>query len=79
MNKFFSFLILTILLVSCSPYQKALKTEDLAYKYEIATKKYDEGKYTKAIRLFEQIAGPNRGKPNAEKLFYMFNRLCIKL
>jgi outer membrane protein assembly factor BamD len=78
MNKFLYISLFSVLLFSCSPYQKALKSEDLAYKYEIATKKYDEGKYKKAIRLFEQIAGPNRGKPNAEKLFYMFAQSYYK-
>ncbi|UOK42083.1 MULTISPECIES: outer membrane protein assembly factor BamD [Flavobacterium] len=78
MNKFLYFLLFSVLFVSCSPYQKALKSEDLAYKYEIATQKYEKGKYEKAIRLFEQIAGPNRGKPQAEKLFYMFAQSYYK-
>ncbi|MEW5675774.1 outer membrane protein assembly factor BamD [Flavobacterium enshiense] len=78
MSKFLYIFLFSVLLVSCSPYQKALKSEDLAFKYEIAAKKYDEGKYTKAIRLFEQIAAPNRGKPQAEKLFYMFSQSYYK-
>jgi outer membrane protein assembly factor BamD len=78
MNKFLYILLFSVLFVACSPYQKALKSEDLAYKYEIATQKYEKGKYEKAIRLFEQIAGPNRGKPQAEKLFYMFAQSYYK-
>lgn len=78
MNKFLYILLFSVLFVSCSPYQKALKSEDLAFKYDIATQKYEKGKYTKAIRLFEQIAGPNRGKPQAEKLFYMFAQSYYK-
>lgn len=78
MNKFLYILLFSILFASCSPYQKALKSEDLAFKYEVATKKYEKEKYSKAIRLFEQIAGPNRGKPQAEKLFYMFSQSYYK-
>jgi len=78
MNRAFYIFLISVLIVSCSPYQKALKSEDLAFKYEEAKKKYDEGKYSKAIRLFEQLAGPNRGKPQAEKLFYMFAQSYYK-
>lgn len=78
MNKFLYIFLFSILLVSCSPYQKALKSEDLSFKYEVATQKYEAGKYEKAIRLFEQLSGPNRGKANAEKLFYMFAQSYYK-
>ena len=78
MNKILYILLFSVLFFSCSPYQKALKSEDLAFKYEIATQKYEKEKYSKAIRLFEQIAGPNRGKPQAEKLFYMFAQSYYK-
>jgi len=78
MNKFLYILLFSVLFVSCSPYQKALKSEDLAFKYEVATQKYEKGKYTKAIRLFEPLAAPNRGKLQAEKLFYMFAQSYYK-
>lgn len=78
MNKFLYILLFFTFFVSCSPYQRALKSEDLSFKYEVATQKYDKEKYTKAIRLFEQLAGPNRGKPQAEKLFYMFAQSYYK-
>ena len=78
MNKYFSILLLLIVFSSCSEYQKALKKDDNALKYEVATKQYDNAKYTKAIRLFEQIATTYRGKPQAEKLFYMFSQSYFK-
>ena len=71
-------MLLVALFCSCSEYQKALKTEDVAVKYDMATKLYDAGKYSKAIRLFEQIAPSYRGKPQAEKLFYMFAQSYYK-
>jgi len=72
-KKIVSLLLLLVVFASCSEYQKALKSEDVAVKFETATKLYDAGKYADAIRLIEQIAPAYRGKPQAEKLFYMFS------
>lgn len=71
-------LIVVTLFYSCNEYQKALKNEDVAVKFNISTQLYDAGKYSKAIRLFEQIATSYRGKPQAEKLFYMFAQSYYK-
>lgn len=60
------------LFTSCNEYQKALKNEDIAVKYQISEKLYEEGKYAKANRLFTQIVPSYRGKPQAEKLMYMY-------
>ncbi|SDX20728.1 outer membrane protein assembly factor BamD [Flavobacterium degerlachei] len=78
MKKIVSLLFFVILFSSCSEYQKALKNDDVAVKFEMGTKLYDAGNYTKAIRLFEQIAPAYRGKPQAEKLFYMFAQSYYK-
>jgi outer membrane protein assembly factor BamD len=78
MKKIVSILILVVLFSSCSEYQKALKSDDIAVKYDEATKMYDKGKYDKAIRLFEQISPSYKGKPQAEKLFYMFSQAYYK-
>lgn len=77
-KKIVSLFLFVILLVSCSEYQKALKSEDPGVKFEMATKLYDAGKYKDAIRLMEQIAPAYRGKPQAEKLFYMFAQSYYK-
>lgn len=78
MKKIISVLFVVVFFCSCSEYQTALKTEDVAKKFEVATKLYDAGKYTKAIRLFEQLAPAYRGKPQGEKLFYMYAQACYK-
>lgn len=77
-KKIISLFLLVILLGACSDYQKALKSEDPGVKFEMATKLYDAGKYKDAIRLMEQIAPAYRGKPQAEKLFYMFAQSYYK-
>ena len=69
---------MVVLFSSCSEYQKALKSEDISVKYDASVKMYEKGKYDKAIRLFEQIAPSYKGKPQAEKLFYMFSQSYYK-
>ncbi|MBD3582949.1 outer membrane protein assembly factor BamD [Flavobacterium selenitireducens] len=78
MKRFFILMLSASLLVSCSEYQKALKSEDSGLKYAQAEKKYNDGKYNKAIRLFEQMAPNYKGKPQAEKMFYMFAQSYYK-
>lgn len=71
-------LILLLLFSSCSEYQDALKSEDIAVKYKEAEKQFESGKYNKAIRLFEQLAPSYKGKPSAEKMFYMYSQSLFK-
>lgn len=78
MNKLYFVFLLVVVFSSCSPYQKALKSEDIAIKYAAAEEKYNKEKYQKAIRLFEQIAPSYRGKPQAEKMFYMYAQSLYK-
>jgi outer membrane protein assembly factor BamD len=78
MKKILAVLFIVFVLSSCSEYQKALKSDDLAIKFEAAEKMYDKQKYEKAIRLFEQIAPSYRGKPQAEKLFYIYSQALYK-
>ncbi len=78
MRKFAVLIFALGILSSCSEYQTALKSEDAALKYAAAEKKYDKGKYNKAIRLFEQLAPNYKGKPQAEKMFYMFAQSYYK-
>lgn len=78
MKKIISLLLLIVLFSSCNEYQKVLKSEDVSVKFAMADTLYASAKYSKAIRLFEQIAPEYRGKPQAEKLFYMFSQSYYK-
>lgn len=73
MKKYIHIIAFIFLLTSCSQYQKALNSDDVAAKMKQGTIKYNDKKYPKAIRLFEQIAPTYKGKPQAENLFYMFS------
>lgn len=73
MKNIYFILLITLVLSSCSEYQKALKSEDIATKFKLGTELYDAGKFSKANKLFAQIAPQYRGKPQAEKLMYMYS------
>lgn len=78
MKKIVALFALILIASSCSEYQKALKSEDVAVKFTVATKMYEAKKYNKAIRLFDQIASAYKGKPQAEKMFYMYAQALYK-
>lgn len=78
MTRFLSILLIAVVFSSCSQFQKALKSDDVALKYKTAEELYEKGKYTKALRLFDQLGPSMRGKPSAEKLFYMYAQSYYK-
>lgn len=78
MKRFIVLFTVLILFSSCNEYQKAMKSEDVAFKFDIATKLYDKGDLGRAILLIEQIAPAFKGKPQAEKLFYMYSQSLYK-
>jgi outer membrane protein assembly factor BamD len=78
MKKFLALVTLVVFFSSCNQYQRALKSDDVAVKIAAAEKLYDAGKYGKAIRLFEQIAPVYKGKPQAEKMFFMYSQSLYK-
>ncbi|WP_353778545.1 outer membrane protein assembly factor BamD [Winogradskyella sp. 3972H.M.0a.05] len=79
MRKYFAIFGLLLMFSSCSEFQKALKSEDTKTKFELGTKLYEEGKWNKANRLFAQIVPNYRGKPQAEKLMFMYSNSFYEL
>lgn len=68
-----------LLFASCSEYQKLLKSEDTGEKYTAAERLYDEAKaenskkkYRQALRLFDQLVPQFRGKPQGQKLTFLY-------
>ncbi len=68
-----------VLLSACSEYQKVLKGDDTARKYAVADSLYQLGKYKKSLKLMEQIVPAYRGKPQAERLMYMYANTFYEL
>ncbi len=71
-------LLVLLVLASCSPFQKAMKSEDNALKYQVADTLFQKGKYDKAIRLFEQLVPSYKGKPQAERMFFQYAESLFK-
>ena len=72
MLKVYFYLLLGIIVCSCSDYQKLLNSDDTSAKYKEAEVYYKNGEYRKANRLFEQIIPKYRGKPQAQRIIFFF-------
>jgi outer membrane protein assembly factor BamD len=68
-------LILSTAIMSCSQYQKLLKSSDNDVKYTKALEYYEKGDYLKAQQLFEQIQAFFKGTDKAEKIAF-YNANC---
>ena len=88
MKKKILLLSLFVVAAACSPFQDVLKSDDIALKYSTAEKLYEEAKagegkthrkFKQALRLFEQIVPEYRGKPQAQKLMYMYSDTYFEL
>jgi outer membrane protein assembly factor BamD len=86
MKKGILILGLLMVTVSCSEYQKLLKSEETAPKYEAAERLYKEGekedskkKLRKALTLLEKIEPEFRGKPQGERLVFMLGDTYYQL
>jgi len=64
--------VLALLAVSCSKYEKLLKSPDLSLKYQKAIEYYNKEDYTKAITLFEQIKPYYKGSLKADTVDYYY-------
>lgn len=61
-----------IFFVGCSDLQKALKSEDVKLKNDLALELYEQGKYRKAAQLLAQLKEVYRGKPQAERIVFFY-------
>ncbi|GAA4018543.1 outer membrane protein assembly factor BamD [Hymenobacter fastidiosus] len=69
---FFLLFLSTLLLSSCSGYQKLLKNGDANKKYEAAVQYYEKGDFFKAGTLLEDLVPLLKGRPEAEKAQFYF-------
>jgi outer membrane protein assembly factor BamD len=79
MKKIVFILAIVSVLMSCSEFQKVMKSEEIAPKYALGEKLYNDGKFFKANKLFVQIVPQYRGKPQAEKLMYMYGKTFYEM
>ncbi len=62
---------LLMLFVSCSEFNKALKSDDVDYKQEVAEKYYAEESWDRAIPLLEELIVLRRGTAASERVNYL--------
>ena len=75
-SKFQSFLLAILvgaLVVSCSEYQKVLKSDDANYKFDMAVKYYEKDDFLRAYPIFEEIIPLLRGTDKAEVAMYYYS------
>jgi outer membrane protein assembly factor BamD len=77
--RFLIVILLGVNLVSCSDYQKLLKSSDYGLKWKKANEFYENKKYLKAIELLEELQPIHKGTDRAEQTLFMlanayFNR-----
>jgi len=58
--------------VSCSEYNKLVKSTDLDKKYEMAIKYYEKKDFVKALPLFEELVTVYRATTKAENIQYYY-------
>jgi outer membrane protein assembly factor BamD len=67
------FLFFTLaVLISCSKYQKLLKSTDADAKYNAAVKYYEKKDYYRALPLFEELIVLYRGQKRGESIYYYY-------
>ena len=70
MVRYITIIVFVALFTSCSDYQRVVKSEDVSLKTKTAEVLYKEGKYKKALKLYEQIIPSVKGKPQAERIMF---------
>ena len=64
-------LVTVVLLSGCSEYQKVLNKGKVEDQYKMAVKLFEDGKYNKAITLFEKVTPTYQRKPQMERIQFM--------
>jgi len=66
-----SFILVLVLIASCSKYEKLLKSDDFQLKYDVAMEYYEDGDYVRSATLIEQILPVYRGTQRAAELSFI--------
>jgi len=69
-NMRYTFIFLVVLFTSCSEYSKVLKSSDVEYKYSKAVEYYEEGQFSKALSLFDELGTLFRGSDRSQEIHY---------
>lgn len=71
MYKVFLWIPVLLALCSCGEYNKVLKSNDVAYKYDYAKRAFDDRRFNQAATVLETIYTPLRGTANGEEALFL--------
>lgn len=61
-----------LLISACDTPERVLKSNDLDYKIQTATRWYNKKQYVKCIPVFEELMGLLKGTKSTENIYYMY-------
>lgn len=70
-------LVMALLSVACSDFNKIVKSSDYEFKYKKAVEFYEAGDYVKAGTLFQELVNVYRGTSQADKIYYFYAKSMI--
>ena len=70
-SKVISIFIIALLFSACGEYNKILKSPDLDVKFAYAKKYFDDGKYSRAATLLEDVVQVSRSSSRGEEAMYL--------
>lgn len=70
-KRYIWFLAFGLMVASCSDFAKIQKSENYEERFQAGKNYMQEGKYAKAINLFESVTSNYRGTSQAEELLYL--------
>ncbi len=79
MKKFVFLVLISIAFVSCSEYQKVLNKGSVSQQYKLAEQLYKDGKYGKALVLFEKVIPTFKAKPQMQRIQFMVAKSNFEL
>ena len=77
-TKIVGLIAIAFLTASCSGVEKTLRSNDFEKKYEVAMEYYNNGGYSRAIQLFENLMLYYRGKELSENILWYYSQSLLK-
>ncbi len=72
MKKYILILLMSLTVLSCSKFQRIMKSSDMEAKYTAAVEYYNDDDYYRALQLFEELISVYRGSAKAESIYYYY-------
>ncbi|MCH5232745.1 MAG: outer membrane protein assembly factor BamD [Muribaculaceae bacterium] len=71
MRRLFIWISIFCIFCSCGEYNRVLKSNDVAYRFDYAKRAFDERRFNQAATILETIYTPLRGTANGEEALFL--------